>query len=122
MTSRSRRFLFGLTALGVAASVALPALAADPVTPTARPQQRPAQQLIEALAQRFHLNQADLQQFFDQQHEQRQTDHINIFLSQAVARGRITEAQKTILLAKAKEVATKMAEYKKLTPEQGREK
>ena len=120
MITRSRRILFSLTSLGLLTTIAVPVLAAESGTKTAK--QDHHQIMIQALAQRFNLNQTDLQKFFNEQREKHMTDRLNVFLSEAVTKGRITEAQKIAIIAKAKEVAAKLPELQTLTPEQRAEK
>lgn len=122
MITRSRRLLLSLTGIGLATAVAVPVLAAESGTQQTIARQDPHQVLIQALAQRFNLNQTDLQQFFKEQREKQMTERLATFLTQAVSQGRITEAQKTAIIAKAKEVAAKLPEFQSLTQEQRLEK
>ena len=113
----SRRFLMGLTGLSVAATVALPVFAATPATTT---QTDPRDTLIQALVQRFNLNQSDVQQFFRDQETQRfneQLTNLETRLAADVTAGNLTEAQKTALIAKAKEARTKMESFRSLSAE-----
>ncbi len=77
--------------------------------------------LIQKIAQRFNLNQADVQQVFDQnkthrrnQRQQNLTDK----LTQAVKEGKITEAQKQAIIAKFADLKNNRADFKNLTPDQ----
>jgi len=66
--------------------------------------------IIERLAEKFGLKQADVQTVFDQQRTDRQTEMQARYedrLTQAVKDGKITEAQKTAILAKQKEMQAK---------------
>ncbi len=121
MNNRTRRVMLGLTSLGLAASIAIPVFAAESETPSHR-QAFPHQQMIQALAQRFNINQGELESFFKTQHAQRMTEHLNQKLSEAVTKGKITEAQKIAIIAKTKEVMTTVQGFESLTAEQRAEK
>ena len=120
MITRSRRFLLSLTSLGLLTTIAVPVLAAESGSQATKQDHR--QIMIQSLAQRFNLSQTDLQQFFKEQHEKQMTDRLSAFLSEAVTKGKITEVQKIAIIAKAKEIATKLPELQSLTSEQRAEK
>lgn len=67
----------------------------------------PITTLIERIAQKFGLKQADVQTVFNQFHEERQKEmqtRMEERLSQFVKDGKLTEAQKQLVLAKHKEL------------------
>ncbi len=70
-------------------------------------QTSPAQTIIERIAAKFGLKQADVQSVFDVQRDERQAEMQKRFeanLTQAVKDGKITEAQKNAVLAKHQEM------------------
>lgn len=90
--------LVGLLAVGVGTA----AYAADSTKPA-----NPMNNLVAALAQKFNLNQADVQKVFDDQaasmkaeHEQREKD----MLAKAVTSGKLTQAQADAITAKKAEL------------------
>ncbi len=104
----SHRFFLGLAGLSLAATAAVPVFAATPATQTS-PQDR-QEILIQALVQRFNLNKSDVQQFFQDQEGQRFNEMLTRLgerLTTEVTRGKLTEAQKNAIIAKAKEVKAK---------------
>lgn len=110
----------GLTGLGLAATVAVPVFAATPATSNTATVD-PRQNLIQALVQRFNLKTSDVQQFFQDQETQRSAEmltQLDTRLATFVTQGKLTEAQKTALIAKAKEAQAKHEEARKLTPEE----
>jgi hypothetical protein len=65
--------------------------------------------LVQKIAQKFNLNQSDVQAVFDQDHQDRHAQmaaNYETQLSQYVTDGKITEAQKQLVLAKHKEMET----------------
>lgn len=84
----------------------------------------PNSSLAQKLSQRFNLNQTDVQKFFDEEHQARESQmqqNLETKLSQAVTSGKITEAQKQAILAKMAELKSNkpdMANFKSLTQEQ----
>lgn len=80
--------------------------------------------IIQKLAQRFNLQEADVKAVFDEEHQARPAQMkaaLEQRLAQAVADGKITEAQKTAILSKFSEMkATKpnIGQFKDQTPEQ----
>ena len=87
-----------------------------------------ANSLVAAIAQKFNLNQTDVQAVFDEQRSKHQAEmkaQMETKLTQAVADGKITEAQKQAILAhhtQAKENRPDKAEFKNLTEEQRKAK
>lgn len=80
---------------------------------------RPIDNLIQAIATRFNLNQADVQKVFDEQratmitqHEQHFTDR----LTQAVTDGKLTQAQAEAIIAKKAELEAQRPDFKDRTP------
>lgn len=83
------------------------------------------QNLIQKIATRFNLNQADVQAVFDQDRTERQAAmkaEAQQRLNQLVTDGKITEAQKQLIITKQQELETKRESNKttmqNLTPEQ----
>lgn len=67
----------------------------------------PMSNLVSAIAQKFNLNQNDVQQVFDDQHKQMEAQHAQMYadsLTKAVADGRLTQDQADKLIAKQKEL------------------
>lgn len=83
-----------------------------------------SQSIIQKLAQRFNLQEADVKAVFDEEHQARQAQMNTAFeqrLTQAVTDGKITEVQKTAILSKFSEMkAAKLnpGQFKNQTPEQ----
>ncbi len=76
--------------------------------------------LVKAIAQKFNLDQAQVQSVFDQHKDERQKEmkqRVEDRLAQAVKDGKITEDQKTKILAKIAELKTKhdSDEFKNMT-------
>ncbi len=84
--------------------------------------------LVSAIAQKFNLNESDVQSVFDEQrakHREEMKANLEQKLTKAVADGKITEAQKAAILAKiTANQADKpdFGEFKNLTPEQRKAK
>lgn len=81
--------------------------------------------LIQRIAQKFNLKEADVKTVFDQHHSERQAEmqkKVDEKLTQAVKDGKITEAQKQLIVAKHKEMQTQFESQKEtmkdMTPEQ----
>lgn len=84
--------------------------------------------LVAAIAAKFNLNQSDVQAVFDEEHQKRETEmkqQMEAKLTQAVADGKITEAQKQAILKKFAEMKNNRPnpdEFKNLTQEQRKAK
>lgn len=116
----SKRLALAAGTCGLIATTALPVFAATPNS-TNSTFQDPRQSLMQALIKRFNLSETDLKQFFQEQEQQRSAQMVTNFtdrLSTAVTQGSLTEAQKTALIAKAKEAQAKHEEARKLSPEE----
>jgi hypothetical protein len=107
-------FIVTIVLLGM--FTALPALASN----TTR-----RDELITRIAGKFHLNKSDVQDVFDAFRTERQgarETKYEAYLTGLVTKGTITEAQKSLLIAKRKEVLAKFADERNtrqsLTPEQ----
>ena len=92
---------------------------------TTRP--NPMANLVTAIAQKFNLNQADVQKIFDEQQTQmrekmetRQVEQQKERLTQAVKNGKLTQAQADLILAKQAELKTFHESLKGKTPEEAR--
>ena len=83
-----------------------------------------ANSLITAIAQKFNLNENDVKAVFEDQRSKRAanlTQKIEDRVTQAVKDGKITEAQKTAILAKLEEMKNNHPDpstFKNLTPDQ----
>src|SRR5689334_3052149 len=67
--------------------------------------------LVDQIANRFHLNRSDVQQVFDQHKTQAMANrdhHYEQMLDNAVTNGKLTSAQKDKILAKHKAVLTEL--------------
>lgn len=94
-------------------------------TTTARPNR--LANLVTAIAQKFNLNQADVQKIFDEQHTQtqqelkaRQAEQLKERLAQAVKDGKLTQAQANLVTAKHAELKAFHESLKDKTPEETR--
>src|SRR5260221_4519346 len=106
-----------LVLVGLALVNAPPVYAQTPGNPIAT--------LIERIAQKFGLKQADVQSVFDQFHQEKKQEMQTAFadrLTQLVKDGKITDAQKQLILAKQAELQQQrqsdMASWKTLTPQE----
>lgn len=80
--------------------------------------------LIDKLATKFNLNKDDVQAVFDEdrtEHEAEQQKDFEAKLDQAVTDGKITSAQKTLILNKMSEMKTYMDSLKDKTDDERRE-
>jgi len=71
--------------------------------------------LVQMIADKFHLNVSDVQQVFDQNRANEQADRqakAKEFLDAAVKDGKITQAQEDLIVAKQKEIQTFMDSLK----------
>jgi len=89
----------------------------------------PMSSLVSKIAQRFNLNESEVQAVFDEHHNEMHEQMQSNFedrLSQLVLEGKITEAQKAAIVAKMEELhANKEAwisDFENLTPEERRAK
>ena len=92
-----------LVGLGMAGGVAVHAASNDQA-------QGPMSNLVNAIAQKFNLNPADVQQVFDDQHKVGEANHqqkLNDRLNQAVADGQLTQEQADKIMGKMKELQAK---------------
>lgn len=80
--------------------------------------------IVQRIAQRFNLNQSDVQKVFDEAHQEKRTQmqtKLEDRLNQAIKDGKITEAQKTAILNKLQEQKNNkpsIEQFKNQTPEQ----
>ncbi len=66
--------------------------------------------LVQRIAQRFGLNEKDVQSVFDQLHQEKQAEMQKLFedrLTQLVNEGKITDNQKQLIISKHKEMMDK---------------
>lgn len=81
--------------------------------------------LVTAIAQKFNLNQSDVQSVFDQNQKDRFAHMETMFeshLTQLVKDGKLTDAQKTLILNKRNELKTQKLDLSNLTPSERRAK
>jgi hypothetical protein len=84
-------------------------------------QNDPMHTLVQKLAQKFKVDESEIQTVFDQVHEQKRSEMQKKFedrLSQLVTEGKITEAQKQLLLSKQKELQQMRTTMLDMTPEE----
>lgn len=77
--------------------------------------------IIQKLAQRFNLNPADIQTVFNQDRADKQAQIQNRFsqtLDQTVKNGKLTDAQKQLILSKLQELKNNQQNLKNMTPDQ----
>lgn len=96
-----------------------------PQTANAQSPGEEIQSLIQKIATKFGLKQADVQQVFDEHRTEMQTKRESNYearLTQLVKEGKITDAQKQLIVAKHKELESKREanrnSMKNMTPEQ----
>lgn len=83
----------------------------------------PQTSLVQKIADRFKLNKDEVQAVFDEVHEERHQQMQTLFvdrLTTYVTEGKITEAQKQLILQKREELATDRQDQQQLTPEERR--
>lgn len=84
----------------------------------------PMRRGFQAFIERFNLNEDEVNEFMQEQREEREqyrTQHINDKLADAVAEGKITEAQKEALLEKMAEHHSQADELRQQSREEHRE-
>lgn len=77
-------------------------------------QQNPSDTLVIKIAQKFGLNQSDVQAVFKEHHDEMHTQMLAKFeerLAQDVKDGKITEVQKQLIIAKHKEIKDQMLSH-----------
>ena len=108
-----------LAVLGLAAgSVLTLGLQTHAQTTTSTSSSNPIQNLVNAIAARFNLNVADVQQVFDQQKSQMDVQHQQMEanrIQQLVTDGKLTQDQADKIVAKRKEIQTFMETLKDKT-------
>ncbi len=114
----SKKFIVPAVALGTVVSLAgISAVSADEAD-------RGPGRMIERLAERFGLDQDDVQSFFDEERQTRQEERQAEYetrLSDAVSAGELTEEQKQLILAKHEEMRTQMENERGNRGEESRE-
>lgn len=77
--------------------------------------------LVEKIATKFNLNKADVQTVFDGHHQEMMAEHQKRYearLDQAVKDGKLTEAQKQLVIQKHNELKSNRQEFKDMSPEE----
>jgi len=80
--------------------------------------------IVQRLAQKFNLNESDIQAVFDEERDERFAEiqaRWQERLDDLVSEGKITEEQKKAIIAKHEEIHNKMIETKDMDPEDRRE-
>jgi hypothetical protein len=80
--------------------------------------------IVQKLAERFNLNPSEVEDVFQEMHEERQADMHAQFeerLNDLVSEGKLTEEQKLKVLDKIEEMQTKMESLRDLNPEERRQ-
>lgn len=78
-------------------------------------------ELVQMIAQKFNLDQAQVQGVFDQyktQHQIKKIDNWNSKLDQDIKDGKITQAQKQLIISKRQELQNNRPDFKNLTSDQ----
>jgi len=105
---------------GAVASVTLAGIAGLGVASAATNNPQP-NSIIDKIATKFNLNRNDVAPVFEEDRAEHEAEHqqqVEDRLTQAVADGKITEAQKAKILAKLKEIQTNREAWKGKTPEE----
>ncbi len=117
------RLALSASTIALVATTALPSFVNAQSLPT--DQADPRTSLIQAMVSRFHLSQTDVERVFAEQETvmqaARQAQHnaqLDTRLTNAVSQGSLTDAQKSAIIAKAKEAQAKHAEARKLSREE----
>jgi hypothetical protein len=118
-TKKSLMVVAALASVGLASVMALSTASAATDSKTT---------LVDRIATKFNLNKDDVQKVFDEQKAEHQAEHkakLEEKLSAAVTSGELTEDQKSKILAKLDEMASKRQELKaqleSKTPEERRD-
>jgi hypothetical protein len=107
--------------IGLASAVVVPNFASAETTGSTKTS------LVDKIAEKFNLNKEEVQAVFDEEREAHKAEHqakIEEKLSTAVSEGKITEDQKTKILAKLEELRNNKPDHEELenmTGEQRRE-
>ncbi|GEM_PF-1169982 len=124
MNSLTKKLALSATALAGVVSLGAGVLSVSAAQATGEKADRMSG-LVTALAQKFHLNVTDVQQVFDQQHQEmhvqmqaKHAEHMKTFLDQAVKAGKLTQAQEDLIIAKHKELQAAREALKAKTPEE----
>jgi len=81
--------------------------------------------LVQKIAEKFNLNIDEVEQIFDEEHDERRADAYARFaerLNDLVSEGKLTEGQKDALLQEHEEMHNKMEEFINLSPDERKEK
>lgn len=81
--------------------------------------------IVQKIAERFNLNEADVQSVFDEEREEKHAEMFALFadrLDELVSDGEITSEQKEAILDKHEEMQAKMEELRGLSHEERHEK
>ncbi|MEN8253017.1 MAG: hypothetical protein ABFQ62_01415 [Patescibacteria group bacterium] len=109
--------------LGAVALTAGAVVAAGAASVSARNVGTDRDEMSQKIAQRFGLDQSEVESFFEENRAQHQAERQAQFeenLTQAIADGKITEAQKQAILVKHEEVKSQRDSIRDLEPEERR--
>ena len=112
------------TLIGLAVAAGLGASSLLGLTVAQAAANEPGSSLIDRITERFSLNHDEVQVVFDEFNEERRAEHqqkIDERLQQAVAAGKITEEQRTLIIEKQAEMHEFMESLKDKTPEERKE-
>lgn len=113
-----------LLVLGAVTGIGLAGIAGLGVASATTSTNNGADSIIEKIATKFNVNKEDVAAVFDEERNAREAEHqqkMTDRLTQAVEDGKITEEQKSKILAKQQELQAKREEWKDKTPEERRE-
>lgn len=104
-----------LIVAGVATTLAVGGMSLVSADTTSSSSDNPMSSLVDAIASKFNLKKSDVQAVVDanrQQHEQQRQQKMTDKLNQLVSDGKLTSAQKDLIVAKQAEVKTFMDSLK----------
>lgn len=110
----TKKSLLAITAASIVGATMLGVGATFAAAPNATPINR-MHSLVQALADKFHVNTTDVQAVFDAQHAQQVTDRVaqeKTRLDKAVTDGKLTQDQENLIIAKQAEQKTFMESLK----------
>ena len=119
----NKKILFPAVALAVAGLITIGAVSANAYFGGGQHHD----EMVKELAEKLGIDQSKVQSAFDEIHEEHMEQveaHVEERLNQAVADGKITESQKTAIIAKHEELQTKHEQeqetFQNMTPEERR--
>ncbi len=111
-----------LTALGITTVLATTGIGVSYAATQTSTMHQPIDNLVQTLADKFHLDTTEVQKVFDEQHQQMKQQHHQAMadrLAQAVTNGKLTQAQADQITAKQAELEAQrdqdMANFQNMT-------